>query len=91
MAELTVKYGGLGVTSTPGSALVLGASDEEEGSDEGWGLGGAGGDDGEGGGARKRGGAGGGGADKKGGAAAGAKGAGKGRKGGECECMCSKG
>lgn len=38
VAELSVKYGG---PSTQGSKLVVGHSDDEEGSDEGWGLTGA--------------------------------------------------
>jgi hypothetical protein len=66
VAELSVKYGG---TTTQGK-LVQGHSDDEEGSEDGWGLTGEGPD-----GARKKGPA----KDKKGAA----KGAGKGKKGGE--------
>jgi hypothetical protein len=85
VAELSVKYGG---PSTQGK-LVLGHSDDEEGSDEGWGLTAGEGDEEAGGNARKKGP----GKDKD---KKGTKGAAKGRKGGEqltshtqtLQCLC---
>lgn len=71
VVELSVKYGG---PTTQGNKLVLGHSDDDEGSDDGWGLTGA--DEEEGPTGKKKGPAKD--KDKKGG-----KGAGKGRKGGE--------